>query len=87
MICTNLFSGLPGNYLKKSLVDAGLDPDNLPTADKTKINFASGSITKVWRDIWGAGQAAGLMNDLPDVATMTTRLEQEYAAARQCLAL
>ncbi len=89
VIYTNLFTGVHGNYLKKSIINAGLDPDNLPEADKTKMNFGSGGDTKAkaWRDIWGAGQGVGLMNDVPSVAEMVTRLESEYAAARQRLAL
>lgn len=89
VVYTNLFTGVHGNYLKKSIVNAGLDPDNLPEADKTKMNFGSGGDTKAkaWRDIWGAGQAVGLMDDVPSVAEMVTRLEAEYAAARQRLAL
>ena len=89
VVYTNLFTGVHGNYLKKSIVNAGLDPDNLPEADKNKMNFGSGSDTKAkaWRDIWGAGQAVGLMDDVPTVAEMVTRLEKEYAAARQRLAL
>ena len=89
VVYTNLFTGVHGNYLKKSIVNAGLDPDNLPEADKTKMNFGSGGDTKAkaWRDIWGAGQAVGLMDDVPTVAQMVDRLEAEYAAARQRLAL
>ena len=89
VVYTNLFTGVHGNYLKKSIVNAGLDPDNLPEADKTKMNFGSGGDTKAkaWRDIWGAGQAVGLMDDVPSVAQMVDRLEEEYAAARRRLAL
>src|SRR5450830_1176138 len=89
VLYTNLFTGVHGNYLKKSIVNAGLDPDNLPEADKTKMNFGSGGDTKAkaWRDIWGAGQAVGLMDDVPTVAEMVDRLEKEYAAARQRLAI
>ncbi len=89
VVYTNLFTGVHGNYLKKSIVNAGLDPDNLPEADKTKMNFGSGGDTKAkaWRDIWGAGQAVGLMDDVPTVAEMVDRLEAEYAAARRRLAL
>ncbi|MCW5300409.1 nitronate monooxygenase [Herbaspirillum lusitanum] len=89
VVYTNLFTGVHGNYLKKSIVNAGLDPENLPEADKTKMNFGSGGDTKAkaWRDIWGAGQAVGLMDDVPTVAHMVDRLEAEYAAARQRLAL
>lgn len=81
VVYTNLFTGVHGNYLKKSIVKAGLDPDNLPEADKTAMNFASSS-TKVWRDIWGAGQGVGMMNDVPTVAEVVARLKQEYVTAR-----
>ncbi len=89
VVYTNLFTGVHGNYLKKSIVAAGLDPDNLPVADKTKMNFGSGGSTsaKAWRDIWGAGQGVGLMDDVPSVATMVERLKVEYDAARARLAL
>jgi nitronate monooxygenase len=89
VIYTNLFTGVHGNYLKKSIVAAGLDPDNLPQADKTAMNFGSGgnSKAKAWRDIWGAGQGVGLMDDVPSVAEMVARLTAEYIAARQRLSL
>jgi len=89
IIYTNLFTGVHGNYLRQSIVNAGLDPDNLPDADKSKMNFGSGSTSKAkaWRDIWGAGQGVGLMTDVPTVAELTTRLETEYLAARRRLAL
>ena len=86
IVYTNLFTGVHGNYLKKSIVNAGLDPDALPQADKSAMNFGSGS-AKAWRDIWGAGQGVGLMNDVPTVAEMVTRLTQEYDAARARLKL
>jgi nitronate monooxygenase len=86
IVYTNLFTGVHGNYLKKSIVAAGLDPDALPVADKSAMNFGSGN-AKAWRDIWGAGQGVGLMNDIPTVAEMVARLAQEYAAARARLAL
>ena len=81
VIYTNLFTGVHGNYLKKSIVAAGLDPDNLPVADKTAMNFGSGS-AKAWRDIWGAGQGVGLMDDWPSVAEVVARLQTEYTAAK-----
>ena len=89
IVYTNLFTGVHGNYLKKSIVAAGLDPDNLPVADKTAMNFGSGSSSKAkaWRDIWGAGQGVGLMDDVPTVAEMVARLTEEYEAARRRLAL
>ncbi len=88
VVYTNLFTGVHGNYLKKSIVGAGLDPDNLPVADKTKMNFGSGSGgAKAWKDIWGAGQGVGLMDDAPSVAEVVARLEAEYQAARARLGL
>ncbi|MEN3365369.1 MAG: nitronate monooxygenase [Burkholderiales bacterium] len=89
VIYTNLFTGVHGNYLKKSIVAAGLDPENLPIADKTAMNFGSGggSKAKAWRDIWGAGQGVGLMEDVPGVADLVERMKAEYAAARKRLAL
>jgi nitronate monooxygenase len=89
VVYTNLFTGVHGNYLKKSIVAAGLDPDNLPQADKSAMNFGSGggAKAKAWRDIWGAGQGVGLMEDAPTVAELVERLGAEYAAARKRLAL
>jgi nitronate monooxygenase len=86
VVYTNLFTGVHGNYLKKSIVNAGLDPDALPESDKSKMSFGSGS-AKAWRDIWGAGQGVGMMDDVPTVAEMVERLKAEYAAARARLAL
>jgi nitronate monooxygenase len=81
IVYTNLFTGVHGNYLKKSIIAAGLDPDALPVADKTSMNFGSGS-AKAWRDIWGAGQGVGLMHDAPSVADVVARLSAEYLAAK-----
>jgi nitronate monooxygenase len=86
VVYTNLFTGVHGNYLKKSILNAGLDPDALPESDKSKMSFGSGS-AKAWRDIWGAGQGVGLMHDVPTVADMVARLKAEYDAARARLAL
>jgi nitronate monooxygenase len=88
VVYTNLFTGVHGNYLKKSIVNAGLDPEALPASDKSKMSFGDGgSKAKAWRDIWGAGQGVGLMNDVPTVAEMVERLSREYDAARARLAL
>jgi len=86
IVYTNLFTGVHGNYLKKSIVNAGLDPEALPESDKSKMSFGDGT-AKAWRDIWGAGQGVGLMDDVPTVAEMVARLKQEYEAARARLAL
>jgi nitronate monooxygenase len=83
IIYTNLFTGVNGNYLKPSLAAAGLDPDDLPVADKTKMNFGSGGNmkAKAWRDVWGSGQGVGSIDDVPDVAELVARLESEYRTA------
>ncbi len=86
IVYTNLFTGVHGNYLKKSILNAGLDPDALPESDKSKMSFGSGS-AKAWRDIWGAGQGVGMMDDVPTVAEMVARLKSEYDAARARLSL
>jgi len=86
VVYTNLFTGVHGNYLKKSIEAAGLDPEDLPQSDKSKMSFGSGS-AKAWRDIWGAGQGVGLMHDVPTTADMVERLKEEYNAARARLQL
>jgi nitronate monooxygenase len=85
VIYTNLFTGVHGNYLRKSIVAAGLDPDNLPQADKSAMNFGSGggSKAKAWRDIWGAGQGVGLMDAVMSVPEVMEKLTAEYVAAKK----
>ena len=85
ILYTNLFTGVLGNYLKSSIVNAGLDPDHLPTSDPSKMNFSSAS-TKAWRDIWGCGQGVGGIDAVTSVAALVDRLVAEYAAARHDLA-
>ena len=89
VIYTNLFTGVHGNYLRQSIAAAGLDPDDLPVADKTKMNFGSGgnSAAKAWKDIWGVGQGVGLIDDAPSTAELVNHLEREYQAARMRLVL
>jgi nitronate monooxygenase len=89
IVYTSLFTGVHGNYLRKSIINAGLDPDRLPVADKSTMNFGSGSgsAAKAWRDIWGAGQGVGLIDDVPTVAQVVARLTQEYDAAKKRLAI
>lgn len=84
IVYTNLFTGVHGNYLKASIVNAGLDPDNLPVSDPSKMNFggSGATATKAWRDIWGCGQGIGSIHDVPSVAERVDRLEAEYKAAR-----
>ncbi len=88
IVYTNLFTGVHGNYLRASIQAAGLDPDDLPQSDKSKMNFGSGGNTKqkAWRDIWGAGQGVGTIADAPTVAELVERLKSEYQAAKQALA-
>jgi nitronate monooxygenase len=87
IVYTASFTGVNGNYLKKSIVHAGLDPDNLPDNGKNVMNFSSGGISdaKAWRDIWGAGQGVGQIDDLPSTAELVARLTREYRAARERL--
>ena len=88
IVYTSLFSGVLGNYLKPSVRAAGLDPDDLPAGDKSKMNFAAAvnATAKAWRDIWGAGQGVGSIDDVPRVAELVARLEAEFHAARAALA-
>lgn len=81
IVYTPYFTGVSGNYLKTSITAAGLDPDNLPAADKTAMNFGSGA-AKAWRDIWGAGQGVGGIADIPTVGELVERMKQEYRTAR-----
>ena len=86
IVYTNLFTGVHGNYLKPSIVAAGLDPDNLPVSDPSKMSFGGGEgAKKAWRDIWGCGQGIGAIHEVPPAAELVARLEREYEAARQSL--
>jgi nitronate monooxygenase len=85
IVYTSLFSGVNGNYLRGSVAHAGLDPDHLPEADKTKMNFGTGGNTaaKAWRDIWSAGQSVSGIHDIEAVEALVARMEREYATARE----
>ena len=87
IVYTSLFTGVHGSYLRGSVENAGLDPDDLPEADKSTMDFGSGgsSKAKAWRDIWGAGQGVGTVHDIPSVEDLVMRMEDEYRAARQRL--
>jgi nitronate monooxygenase len=84
IVYTNLFTGVHGNYLKSSIEAAGLDPDNLPVSDPTKMNFGSGGnqAAKAWKDIWGCGQGIGVVDKVVSTAELVDRLKSEYAAAK-----
>ncbi|OJU30020.1 MAG: 2-nitropropane dioxygenase [Alphaproteobacteria bacterium 64-6] len=83
IVYTNLFTGVHGNYLKPSISRAGLDPENLPSGDPSKMDFASGAERrKVWKDIWGSGQGIGSMKAIVPAAELVDRLAREYHAAR-----
>jgi len=87
IIYTNLFTGVHGNYLRASIENAGLDPENLPQSDPSKMNFAnSGSSVKTWRDIWGSGQGIGAIDTIPSAAELVARLRDEYDRALEALA-
>ena len=83
IVYSSLFTGVHGNYLKPSIKNAGLDPDNLPDADKSSMNFGSGGNTdsKAWKDIWGSGQGIGAIKDSPSVAELVGRIKLEYESA------
>jgi len=87
IVYSSLFTGVHGNYLKGSIEKAGLDPKNLPDADKSTMNFGSGGNTesKAWKDIWGSGQGTGSIKDAPSVAKLIDNLEAEFKEAIQDL--
>ncbi len=83
IVYTNLFTGVHGNYLKPSIIAAGLDPENLPESDPSAMSFGSGgsSKSKAWRDIWGCGQGIGSVKGVVPAGEVVARLRREYAAA------
>ena len=86
IVYTNLITGVHGNYLRGSLVKAGLDPDNLPASDPSQMNFGA-SRPKAWKDIWGSGQGIGAIRAVTPAADLVARLSREYAAAQARLRL
>jgi nitronate monooxygenase len=86
IVYTNLFTGVHGNYLRSSIVRAGLDPDHLPSSDPSAMSFGSAGPVKAWRDIWGAGQGIGAVHGVVPAAELVRRLEREYAEAARELA-
>ena len=89
IVYSSLFTGVSGSYLKGSIENAGMDPENLPDADKSKMDFGSGggSKAKAWKDIWGAGQGVGTVHDIPSTEELVLRMEREYRDAAGRLAL
>jgi nitronate monooxygenase len=87
IVYSSLFTGVHGNYLRQSIVRAGMDPDNLPEGDISTMNFGSGGNTeaKAWKDIWGSGQGIGAIKAVKSVAEFVDQLEHEYRAAKASL--
>jgi nitronate monooxygenase len=83
IVYSSLFTGVHGNYLGGSIRNAGMDPDNLPSGSKDDMDFSKGSDpeTKAWKDIWGAGQGVGNIDDVLPAREIVLRMEQEYRDA------
>ena len=88
IVYTNLFTGVHGNYLKPSIENAGMDPDNLPESDPSAMNFASGGNTdaKAWKDIWGCGQGIGAIDKVQPTADFVAKVIHEYEEAKARIA-
>jgi nitronate monooxygenase len=85
IVYSNFYTGVHGNYLKGSIRNAGMDPDNLPQSDPSKMNFSTGegaNAAKAWRDIWGCGQGIGAIREVVPAADLVARFKREYAEAR-----
>jgi nitronate monooxygenase len=83
IVYTNLFTGVHGNYLAPAIRKAGLDPDNLPTSDPSKMNFGGDVAAKAWKDIWGCGQGIGAIDKVQTAGQYIAQLRREYEEARQ----
>ena len=86
IVYSNLFTGVHGNYLAPSIRAAGLDPENLPESDPSKMNFG-GDAKKAWKDIWGCGQGIGAIQSVQSTADLVAQFKAQYQAARARLAL
>ena len=84
IIYSNLFTGVHGNYLRPSIIAAGMCPDNLPESDPSKMNFQSGGNqeAKAWKDIWGCGQGISAIKEVMSSSALIEKLTKEYDAAR-----
>ena len=87
IVYTDFFTGVYGNYLKSSIVNAGFNPDDLPKSDLSKMNFNEQNSTKAWKDIWGCGQGIGSVEQVQSVSSYIAQLKYEYSNARQRLNL
>jgi nitronate monooxygenase len=82
IVYSNFYTGIHGNYLKGSIKNAGMDPDNLPQSDPSKMNFGSSGGAKAWKDIWGCGQGIGSIKEITSTADLVARMRREYAQAK-----
>jgi nitronate monooxygenase len=82
IVYSNFYTGIHGNYLKGSIKNSGMDPDNLPESDPSKMNFGGGGEAKAWKDIWGCGQGIGAIKEITSAADYVARLRREYAQAK-----
>jgi nitronate monooxygenase len=87
IVYSSYFTGVNGNYLRASILAAGLDPDRLPDSDPSKMNFGGGGVAKAWKDIWGCGQGIGAIREVVPAGALVARLRREYQQARVRLAL
>lgn len=83
VVYSNLFTGVHGNYLRGSIVAAGLDPEHLPESDPSKMDFGGDGAKKAWKDIWGCGQGIGAIKQVVPTAQLVARLREEYEAAKR----
>jgi nitronate monooxygenase len=88
IVYSNLFTGVHGNYLRQSIVRAGLDPENLPVSDPSAMNFGSGGNqeAKAWRDIWGSGQGVGAIDAVLTAGELIAKFAEQYEDAKAELA-
>ena len=87
IVYSNFYTGVHGNYLKGSIRNAGMDPDNLPQSDPSKMNFSGGGGAKAWKDIWGCGQGIGAISRVQGAGELIAQFKREYAETRARLAL
>jgi nitronate monooxygenase len=85
IVYSNFYTGVHGNYLKGSIRNAGMDPDQLPESDPSKMNFGSTGEARAWKDIWGCGQGIGVIREVVSTADLVARLKREYSEARESL--